>query len=798
MTYTEFYDLAAWPFRLTPDPGFFFAVPQHEEILESFRSSRGRGKGFRVLTGEIGAGKTMLFRVMRSELQASGARVAEVVTSNVGPGELLTILAAQFGVAPPDDEASGVSASLNAFLAECQAKGQRAVAFIDEAQNLPPSSVEALYPLVDLEVNGQPGLEIFLLGQPELRKVFDPGSADEAGRRVIWNHHLRPLQEEDTRGFILHRLKAAGWRGRPAFAAEAYHLIHRQTGGLPRRIVVLCNRLLVHAQLENLEEIDGVAVRLVLEDAQREGLPIGEVIDTDVPAAEVAAFQSAEVSEGQGVADPRPRKEDTAADPPADILSAVEKAIGVPETYPEPTPADILGAVERALGLPKGAASERPAAEPAEALDEPIEAVPSFLLEDHRPSEPIVPQAREARWAPESDETRGPVEPGPESGEGATADIPAGPQIRPAASRSWFRPLPLGLAVAAGLGVLLVASPADYGPPWLDAPWDQASDCPTCSEPSDAASAPSDVAAPDVSAPDPGRSEIVQGEAPGLGELERDPTSTEASLRGTGPRGVAEAEVQEARPDDAGEPAAEVYALDGAFDRPQASLARIEGVGDDPGGRGDEASDPGLAASAGAQEDHQDEFGDPTAEVYAMDRALDQRQGSLAKVEGMEDDPGGRGDEARDAGSSRPEADLLPAPQEGGLADRDGFNEAAVVDRPAAGEVEAEPGDSVSLIRLVLTRRIVDREPSGTVKSFSAKDRQAFAFVRLKNPGPPTEVTFVWYRGKSMRSVVKTDVGTSGAWRTWSSVRLTPGSWRVDVLSPDGRLIGEQSFVVGP
>ena len=794
MMYAQSCELAAWPFRLTPDHRFFFAVPQHEEILESFRSSRSRGKGFRVLTGEIGAGKTMLFRVMRSELQASGARVAEVVTSNVGPDELLAILAIQFGLAQPGDEALDASARLRAFLAECRSKGQRVVAFIDEAQNLPLPSLESLYPLVDLDVGGRPALEIFLLGQPELRKAFDRDSADEAGRRVVWKHHLRPLKEEDTCGFILHRLKAAGWCGRPAFTAKAYRLIHRYSGGAPRRIVVLCNRTLVHAQLENLEEIDGNAVRQVLEDARREGLPIADVIDTDIPTTDEAARQGAQVPnaqvsnaqvpnadgpniEDQDLADSRPRRRRRSADllravtkatdvaegapelPPADLLRAVEKAIGPPpEGCPEPPPAESPGAVEKAAG------------KRALALDEAIEVsetTPGVSPGGHRRAASIAAEAQGARSTPDAGKTKGlvdsgvPAGPGSESGKGsvALAAVRSGPRLHRAASRHRFRPRSLGLALVAGVCVLVATGPVEHGRSWQDALRDQPPDCVTCSDEREAAAAPSDVETP-------GGSQVVRGESSGLGEIGQASTSTEVLSRSSDPR-------------DGGK-AGTLQQSDGEI------------------GGSASPEDKNAADVAEAQEDRQGGVGSLADEVRAVQPLDEPSRKKPSETKSLQDRADALGVEARGAEASRPDADQRPASREAGHADRDGLQKAAGLDHPAATEMDAELSPSISLIRLVLTRRIVDREPSGTVTSFSAADRQAFAFVRLSNPGPPTEVSFVWYRGNSKRSIVKTDVGTSRAWRTWSSVRLSPGSWRVKILSPDGRLIGEQGFVVEP
>ena len=104
----------------------------------------------------------------------------------------------------------------------------------------------------------------------------------------------------------------------------------------------------------------------------------------------------------------------------------------------------------------------------------------------------------------------------------------------------------------------------------------------------------------------------------------------------------------------------------------------------------------------------------------------------------------------------------------------------------------------MTLIDLVLTRAIVDREPVDEADSFAVADGQAFAFARIENPGPTAKVYFVWYRGDRVQANVGLDVKTSARWRTWSAATLKPGSWRVQVLSPDGDVLGERRFVVEP
>jgi type II secretory pathway predicted ATPase ExeA len=279
--YLEFYKLRAPPFQLTPDRKFFFAARQHAKALHDLFADRTIHHGFHVITGEVGAGKTTLLQIMRSKLDGSDACVAQIVTTQLGPDDLLRMLAAQFGIPIASVEPDMLLVRFRDFLTNCCEMGRRVVVFIDETQNLSLSCFEMLFSLMDLEVGGRPLIEIFLLGQPEFRNALESGAMPEVQRRVVSSHHLESLGFEETRGLILHRLRTAGWQGDPSFSKRAYLLIHQLTRGVPRRINLFCNRLLIYTHLEELHQITSAVVFEVIEDARREGLPIGDLsLDT--------------------------------------------------------------------------------------------------------------------------------------------------------------------------------------------------------------------------------------------------------------------------------------------------------------------------------------------------------------------------------------------------------------------------------------------------------------------------------------------------------------------------------------
>lgn len=273
--YLDFYNLQAPPFQLTSDRSLFFAAPQFVRALQELSPDRARDKGFRVITGEVGVGKSMLCYVMRADLERSNACVAHLVTSQVGPDDLLRMVAAQLGIYRANGGPGAVLAEIRDFVIQCGDAGRRVVLFIDEAQNLPKPSFKALCSLMDLEFDGRPPMEIFLIGQPEFRRALASGAMKKVRRSLVSAHHLMPLSAGETRDFIVHRLRMAGWRDDPSFSEEAFDTIYRLTGGVPRRINVFCNRLLIDTHLKGLHEIDSGFVLQVVRDSRTEQLPIG-------------------------------------------------------------------------------------------------------------------------------------------------------------------------------------------------------------------------------------------------------------------------------------------------------------------------------------------------------------------------------------------------------------------------------------------------------------------------------------------------------------------------------------------
>ena len=278
--YEEHFGLARKPFQLSPDAQFFFPSEEHRRALSFLQYGLSQGDGFIIITGNVGTGKTTLVQALLAELdeaaEDSDLSVATIVSSNLGQNDLLQSVAHNFGVHVRDTGKATLLRELEHNFTQ-QAKARRRILLIvDEAQNLPPESVEELRMLSNFQMNGKPLVQIFLLGQQEFRATLLSEGFEQLRQRVIATYHLKPLSEDETRTYIEHRLAIAGWRHNPRFTDDAFPAIYSFCEGVPRRLNNLCDRLLLFAFLEELDTINAAVVQNVYEEIGSEffgGLP---------------------------------------------------------------------------------------------------------------------------------------------------------------------------------------------------------------------------------------------------------------------------------------------------------------------------------------------------------------------------------------------------------------------------------------------------------------------------------------------------------------------------------------------
>ncbi|MGE0408148.1 MAG: XrtA/PEP-CTERM system-associated ATPase [Amphiplicatus sp.] len=270
--YEEYFSFAASPFRLNPDPKFFFGSRSHNKAMAYLHYGIRQGEGFIVITGEIGAGKSMLIGHLLDQLDRSNVVAAHLLTANVEPSALLSHILSAFRIEPSGAGKSAELEALEDFLFDQMNRGRRVLLIVDEAQNLPIPTIEELRMLSNMDYDGTPLFQVFLVGQPEFRAVLAKPEMEQLRQRVIASYHLEPLGLEETTDYIRHRLGVVGWRDNPAIAEGAFAAIFDATGGVPRKINKLCNRIFLYCSIEKLTNIDDAVVRAVVADLGEENL----------------------------------------------------------------------------------------------------------------------------------------------------------------------------------------------------------------------------------------------------------------------------------------------------------------------------------------------------------------------------------------------------------------------------------------------------------------------------------------------------------------------------------------------
>jgi general secretion pathway protein A len=268
--YEAFYKLSHRPFQLSPDPRFFFASRGHKRAMSYLRYGLNQGEGFIVITGDVGTGKTTLVHSLFAELSEQNIVAARMVTTQLEAEETLRMVAASFGLAHEGLSKASILKGLEEFLLARSQENRRVLLVIDEAQNLPPQSLEELRMLSNFQASDRSLLQSFLLGQEEFRNTLQTAGLEQLRQRVIAAFHLTPLDTDETKAYIEHRLRLVGWAGDPLLTDAAYVDIHRHSYGIPRRINALCDRLLLFGFLEGRHELDETAVQIVVDELHEE------------------------------------------------------------------------------------------------------------------------------------------------------------------------------------------------------------------------------------------------------------------------------------------------------------------------------------------------------------------------------------------------------------------------------------------------------------------------------------------------------------------------------------------------
>jgi general secretion pathway protein A len=268
----DFYQLNSEPFRLSPDPRFCFQHRTYRKAMIYMRHALQRAEGFIMITGRPGTGKTTLIQDLLRTLKPDQAMVANLVTTQMTADDLVRLVAYSFDLAPEGIDKVDLLLRIDRFLKQQCQQGRRPLLIVDEAQDMAEDALEELRLLTNIQANGKQLLQVFLIGQEELRDIVNAPSMEQLHQRMIAATHLDPLDSDDTEAYIKHRLRRVTWTGNPLISKEAYALIQHYSQGIPRQINQICNRLFLHGSIEEKHRLGVEDVSIVVEELRQEFL----------------------------------------------------------------------------------------------------------------------------------------------------------------------------------------------------------------------------------------------------------------------------------------------------------------------------------------------------------------------------------------------------------------------------------------------------------------------------------------------------------------------------------------------
>ena len=263
--YAEHYRLTELPFNVTPDPKFLYMTDPHRTAMNHLLFGIRQGKGFVLLTGEVGAGKTTLCRRLLGTLGGE-YHTALILNPMLTPAQLLRAICEEFGIAQRSRDRLRCMGLLNSFLLGANAAGRGAVLIIDEAQDMSVDLLELTRLLSNLETSSHKLLQIVLVGQPELRDKLRSSALRQLNQRITVRYHLGRMTKAETAGYLRHRLSVAGNRGRLLLAPEAVNEIYRYSGGTPRLVNVVGDKVLLAGYVMGADQIDKRVVQRAIRD----------------------------------------------------------------------------------------------------------------------------------------------------------------------------------------------------------------------------------------------------------------------------------------------------------------------------------------------------------------------------------------------------------------------------------------------------------------------------------------------------------------------------------------------------
>jgi general secretion pathway protein A len=260
--YESFYGFKEKPFNLTPDPDYLYMSPGHENVYSHLEYAIQESKGFVVVTGEVGSGKTTLINYLLRKIPQA-IHVGIINNTFVQPQDLLRTICSEFDLQVEDTDKSTLVTRFNNYLLEQYAKRERVILIIDEAQNLPDKSLEEIRMLSNLESEKHHLIQMILVGQPQLKEKLQRKRLEQFVQRVTVYCHLDALDRDQVEGYIRHRLAIAGAQNLDVFDSEAIKAIYKHARGIPRLINTICDSAFVYGYADDVRVIGSDLIEAV-------------------------------------------------------------------------------------------------------------------------------------------------------------------------------------------------------------------------------------------------------------------------------------------------------------------------------------------------------------------------------------------------------------------------------------------------------------------------------------------------------------------------------------------------------
>jgi general secretion pathway protein A len=279
--YEKFYGFSEKPFNTTPDSKFFFPSAKHTEALNSLIYAINERKGFVVITGEIGAGKTTVCRTLLNKLELN-TRVATITNTHLTCKELIAEILEELEIEYKGGTKQKLLSHLNTYLIKQLAADINVVLIIDEAQNLTPTVLEEVRMLSNLETEKEKLIQIILLGQPQLKAKLENIRLEQFKQRIAVYYHLTGLVRNETQEYILHRLKLVSNNGYDFFTPRAMDLIYEHSKGIPRLINLICDSALLSGYVYEIRKITENIIQEVIRERDLSAAPPQSIKNEDV------------------------------------------------------------------------------------------------------------------------------------------------------------------------------------------------------------------------------------------------------------------------------------------------------------------------------------------------------------------------------------------------------------------------------------------------------------------------------------------------------------------------------------